>query len=166
MVRLVLLFLFLGVAISDAAGDDPLFRDRLSQMTLERKIAQMFMVSFFGTHLAEIERDFLREVQPGAVVLFGRNVESPRQVTALTNTYQETVVAAGGVPLLIAVDQEGGRVQRLQDGFTRFPAPMLWTAGGNDELAYEVGRAMAVELRLSSLPLRLALMWLWWRISG
>lgn len=156
MVRLVLLFLFLGVAISDAAGDDPLFRDRLSQMTLERKIAQMFMVSFFGTHLAEIERDFLREVQPGAVVLFGRNVESPRQVTALTNTYQETVVAAGGVPLLIAVDQEGGRVQRLQDGFTRFPAPMLWTAGGNDELAYEVGRAMAVELRAVGLNMNLA----------
>ena len=41
--------------------------DAFHTMTLEQKVAQMFMVSFFGTQLTEAESDFLRQVQPGAV---------------------------------------------------------------------------------------------------
>ena len=150
------LTLLLGAALVNAAADEPSSAERLPGMTLKQKIAQMFMVSFFGAELADIERDFLRRVQPGAVVLFGRNVESPRQATALTNAYQQNVIDAGGPPLLIAVDQEGGRVQRLKDGFTRFPAPMLLTAGQDKELAYGVGRAMARELRAVGINMNLA----------
>ena len=148
--------LLVGAALANAAADDPSLADRLPGMTLKQKVAQMFMVSFFGAELADIERDFLREVQPGAVVLFERNVESPQQATALTNAYQQTIIDAGGPPLLIAVDQEGGRIQRLKDGFTRFPAPMLWTAGQDKELVYEIGRAMALELRAVGVNMNLA----------
>ena len=128
----------------------------LETMTLEQKIAQMFMVSFFGTRLAESELNFLREVQPGAVALFGRNAKSPIQVTQLTNAMQEVSVSAGGLPLLIAVDQEGGLIQHLQHGFTRFPAPMLWTATGDEDLAFAVGAAMAGELRAVGVNMNLA----------
>ena len=148
--------LLLGAVLANAAADGPSPAERLPDMTLKQKIAQMFMVSFFGAELADIERDFLRRVQPGAVVLFGRNVESPRQATALTNAYQQNIIDAGGPPLLIAVDQEGGRVQRLQDGFTRFPAPMLWTASQDNELAYAVGKAMATELGAVGVNMNLA----------
>lgn len=112
MVRLLLIGILFRLAVPGAADDERLIEARLSAMTLEQKAAQMFMVSFFGAHLAEIEKDFLREVQPGAVVLFERNVESPPQVTALTNAYQQNIIDGGGLPLLIAVDQEGGRVDR------------------------------------------------------
>ncbi len=125
-------------------------------MTLEQKVAQMFMVSFFGTQLTEAESDFLRQVQPGAAVLFGRNVDSPEQVTRLTNSYQQHVMSRGGLPMLIAVDQEGGSIQHLQDGFTRFPAPMLLTATQDDELAYDVGAAMAAEMRAVGVNMNLA----------
>ena len=154
--RLLLIGLLFGLAAPGAADDTLLIEDKLSEMTLEQKAAQMFMVSFFGAHLAETERDFLREVQPGAVVLFERNVESPSQVTALTNAYQQNIIDGGGLPLLIAVDQEGGRIQRLKSGFTRFPAPMLWTASQDDELAYEVGKAMATELGAVGVNMNLA----------
>ena len=156
MVRLLLIGILFRLAVPGAADDERSIEARLSAMTLEQKAAQMFMVSFFGAHLAEIEKDFLREVQPGAVVLFERNVESPSQVTALTNAYQQNIIDGGGLPLLIAVDQEGGRVQRLKDGFTRFPAPMLWTASQDDELAYEVGKAMATELGAVGVNMNLA----------
>ena len=156
MARLLLIWLLLGLSAPGAAADEPSIEDRLSAMTLEQKAAQMFMVSFFGPHLAEVERDFLRRVQPGAVVLFERNVESPRQATALTNAYQQNVIDGGGPPLLIAVDQEGGLIQRLKDGFTRFPAPMLWTAGQDNELAYAVGKAMATELGAVGVNMNLA----------
>ena len=128
----------------------------LGAMTLERKVAQMFMVSFFGTRLTEVEISFLREAQPGAVALFGRNAASPTQVAELTNSIQAHAVAAGGLPLLIAVDQEGGLIQHLQHGFTRFPAPMLWTATGDLELAYAVGAAMAAEMRAVGVNMNLA----------
>ncbi|MDE2950605.1 MAG: beta-N-acetylhexosaminidase [Chloroflexota bacterium] len=130
--------------------------DTLHNMTLERKVAQMFMVSFFGSQLTETEAAFLREAQPGAVVLFGRNVESPEQVTALTNSYQQEVMSRGGLPLLIAVDQEGGPIQHLQEGFTRFPAPMLLAATQDGELAYDVGAAMAAEMRAVGVNMNLA----------
>jgi beta-N-acetylhexosaminidase len=129
---------------------------RLVTMTLEQKVAQMFMVSFYGTHLTEIERDFLADVQPGAVVLFGKNIESPEQVSRLTNDYQKTILDGGEIPLFIAVDQEGGRIQHLQDGFTRFPLPSLWTATQNTELAYQVGEAMATEMRAVGVNMNLA----------
>lgn len=126
------------------------------EMTLQQKVAQMFMVSFYGTQLTEIETAFLRDVQPGAAVIFGRNVESPAQVTALTNAYQEAVTAHDGLPLLIAVDQEGGPIQHLQAGFTRFPTPMLLTATQDENLAYELGAAMAAEMRAVGLNMNLA----------
>ncbi|MCY4539745.1 MAG: beta-N-acetylhexosaminidase [Chloroflexi bacterium] len=130
--------------------------DSRHDMTLERKVAQMFMVSFFGAHLTETESAFLREAQPGAAVLFGRHVESPEQVTALTNAYQQEVMSSGGLPLLIAVDQEGGPIQHLHGGFTRFPAPMLLTATQDEDLAYEVGAAMAAEMRAVGVNMNLA----------
>ncbi|MCY4018595.1 MAG: beta-N-acetylhexosaminidase [Chloroflexi bacterium] len=130
--------------------------DTFHHMTLEQKVAQMFMVSFFGTQLTEMEAAFLREAQPGAVVLFGRNVESPEQVTALTNAYQQEIMSRGGLPLLIAVDQEGGPIQHLHDGFTRFPAPMLLTATQDEGLAYDIGAAVAAEMRAVGVNMNLA----------
>ena len=139
-----------------AQADEQSIPDQIAEMSLKQKVAQMFMVSFFGTQLTDIERDFLRDVQPGAVVLFGKNVETPEQVTRLTNDYQKMILDGGGIPLFIAVDQEGGRIQHLQDGFTRFPLPMLWTATQDEELAYQVGSAMATEMLAVGVNMNLA----------
>lgn len=147
----VLLHLIYGIQ-----ADGQSVEARLATMTLEQKVAQMFMVSFYGTQLTEVERDFLIDVQPGAVVLFGKNIESPEQVSRLTNEYQKTILDGGEIPLFIAVDQEGGRIQHLQEGFTRFPLPSLWTATQNTELAYQIGEAMAIEMRAVGVNMNLA----------
>lgn len=127
----------------------------IDQMTLTRKVAQMFMVTLHGSVLTEDGAAFLREYQPGLVVLFTSNAGTPDAVTRLTNRYQQTIIDAGGVPLLIAVDQEGGVVTRLPDGFTMFPTPLLITAAGT-ELAYETGRATAEELAAVGINMNLA----------
>lgn len=152
---LLVYFVLIGF-LGSLHADTDVVETQLEKMTLEQKVAQMFMVSFFGTQLTEIEREFLRDVQPGAVVLFKKNVESPQQITRLTNDYQQTILDGGGVPLLIAVDQEGGLIQHLQEGFTRFPLPMLWTATQNSELAYQVGEAMATEMLAVGVNMNLA----------
>lgn len=78
-----------------------------------------------------------------SVVLFARNVESPAQVRALT----DEIRAKAPGPVMICVDQEGGRVRRLRDGFTPI-ASMRELGQTNDEtLAFEVGRILGVECR-------------------
>src|SRR5690606_11741501 len=131
--------------------------DLVSQMSLEHKVAQMFMVTLHGEVMTEVGAQFLREWQPGAVSLFGANITTPEGVTILTNNYQQTITDAGGVPLLIAIDQEGGLVARLTEanGFTVFPAPVLLTAAGN-QMAYRVGAAVAGELSAVGINMNLA----------
>jgi beta-N-acetylhexosaminidase len=143
--------LFLIGTLTPVAAQD----DLIASMTLEQRVGQMFMVTLHGSVVTEQGAAFLRTYQPGAVVLFTSNLESPDQITRLTNGYQQTITDAGGVPLLIAVDQEGGVVARLQQGFTIFPAPVLMTAAGND-MARRVGGTTAQELRAVGINMNLA----------
>ncbi len=75
------------------------------------------MLDIAATTLTQEDIELLRTPQVGGVILFARNIESPKQVRALTDHMR-----AIRADLLIAVDQEGGRVQRLRTGFTLLPA--------------------------------------------
>ena len=107
------------------------------------------MVDLAGTALTEDERELLRRPAVGGVILFTRNFETPAQVAALI----EEIHALRTPPLLVAVDQEGGRVQRFREGFTRLP-PMarlgeLYDRNPREALraAREIGWLTAAELR-------------------
>jgi beta-N-acetylhexosaminidase len=76
------------------------------------------MLDIGGTQLESTDRRRLQHPCCGGVILFARNYESPAQLTALC----EEIKGLRDPPLLIAVDQEGGRVQRFRDGFTLIPA--------------------------------------------
>ena len=76
------------------------------------------MVDLGGPTLAAAERDFLRHPAVGAVILFARNYRSKAQARALV----AEIKALRSPALLVAVDQEGGRVQRFTDGFHALPA--------------------------------------------
>ena len=78
----------------------------------------MLMIGMAGTELAEQEKLWLTEPGVAGVLLFSRNYASREQLVALC----ESIRAVGGEHLLIAVDQEGGPVQRFREGFTRLPA--------------------------------------------
>jgi beta-N-acetylhexosaminidase len=107
------------------------------------------MLDVGGLELTVEERERLRHPAAGGVILFARNFESPRQLLALTGAIR----ALRRPELLIAVDQEGGRVQRFQNGFTRIPAMRAfgrrWGGGAEEarRLAEAAGYVIAVELR-------------------
>lgn len=128
----------------------------VDQLTLEQQVAQMFMVTIHGAQLPETGRDFLQHWQPGAIVLFNSNLTTPQAITQLTNSYQQAIIASGGLPLLVAIDQEGGRVQRLNDGFTMLPVPSLLTAANDPAVVQAVGHAVAEELRAVGISMNLA----------
>ena len=107
------------------------------------------MTDFEGTALTAHDRDVLRHPLVGGVVLFSRNYESPEQITAVIDELH----ALRSPRLLIAVDHEGGRVQRFRSGFTELPAAAtigeMYDANEAEglEFARRCGWLMAAELR-------------------
>jgi beta-N-acetylhexosaminidase len=113
-------------------------------MTLDTEIASLLCVGFHGT-LPSI--DVLELIRRGVhgVILFSRNVESAEQVAALVAELKR----AADRPLLVAIDQEGGRVARLRapQGFTELPPMRALGETGDAVLAREVGALLGRELR-------------------
>ncbi len=107
------------------------------------------MLDLEGTELTPAEREMLLHPAAGGVILFSRNFQSPAQVCRLISEIHELRNPA----LLIAVDQEGGRVQRFREGFTRLP-PAAWFGELYEtdkkhahDVTHETGWLMATELR-------------------
>ena len=76
------------------------------------------MLDVQGTSLTGEDRNLLEHPLVGGVILFTRNYESPQQITSLTHNIRQ----AAGSEVLIAVDHEGGRVQRFREQFCKIPA--------------------------------------------
>lgn len=129
----------------------------MSQMSVDQKVGQLFMVTLFGPLLMESNGDFIREYFPGAVALFGSNLDyQPAYATTdLINAMQSTSIDADGIPLIVATDQEGGRVWRLINGFTHFPEP-LYLGATTNEAAFKVGQAMGREMAAVGVNMNLA----------
>jgi len=109
---------------------------------LERAVAKMFAVGFDGKTLTPALQHLL-DRGVGAIALFSRNVESPQQVARLCVDIQKHA----GRPILVAVDQEGGRVARLRKGFTSIPSMRALGATGDEAIAHAVGHLLAAELK-------------------
>lgn len=107
------------------------------------------MLDVQGFSLTDEERERLRHPLTGGVILFARNYESPEQIEALVRAIHELRTP----PLLVAVDHEGGRVQRFRNGFTSLPAVARFgelydeNPKRSKRLAETAGWLMAVELR-------------------
>ena len=109
----------------------------------------VLMIDIEGCALTASERTRLGDPRIGGLILFSRNYRDPAQLAALC----AEIHAVRTPPLLIAVDHEGGRVQRFREGFTRLP-PMArlgrcWDADpeGAVRQARQVGYVLAAELR-------------------
>ncbi|MCG8370106.1 MAG: beta-N-acetylhexosaminidase [Proteobacteria bacterium] len=116
------------------------------------------MLDIEGTSLSPADRDLLREPAAGGVILFARNYESAAQITDLV----AEIRALRSPPLLVAVDHEGGRVQRFRGEFTAIP-PMRRIGREYDRdaeagrrAAREAGWLIASELRATGIDLSFA----------
>lgn len=94
----------------------------------------------------------------GGIILYSitGNIEDVEQVVSLTKEIQQTALDAGGLPLFIAIDQEGGRVLRITEGVTVFPGNMALGATGSAELAGAVAGITARELRALGINMNFA----------
>jgi beta-N-acetylhexosaminidase len=120
---------------------------------LDRELAGLLCIGFHGTSpSAEVLELIRRGV--GSVVLFSRNLVEAEQVAGLVGELKR---AAPG-PLLVAIDQEGGRVARLRaaHGFTELPPMRRLGQRGDEALAFEAGALLGRELRAVGIDLDFA----------
>ncbi len=119
-------------------------------------VGQMFMVDFTGLEPSPGIERLIADEGIGGLILFDKNIGTPRQVAQLTNALQQIATAAGHAPLLIAADQEGGPVVRLRAGATHFPSAMAFGAAGSEALAASAAGITARELRAVGIHMNMA----------
>ena len=108
-----------------------------------RQIGQLLIGSFPGTAISPELRALAREFDLGGAILFSRNVEAPEQVAEVA---AEVEALGRTMPAWVSIDQEGGRVARLKEPFTRWPPMAVLGRAGSDTLAERFSRALAREL--------------------
>jgi beta-N-acetylhexosaminidase len=117
-------------------------------MDTKQKFAQFLWTGLAGTTLTTEEESFLTETPPGAVILFTRNYESPKQLWELTTHLQKIATNNGGEhPFIIGVDMEGGRVARFKEPFTVWPPMKNLADKESTALAFDFAKAMGDELK-------------------
>ncbi len=120
---------------------------------IQRASASLLIIGFPTTEVSETLRRHVRR-GGGGVILFERNIEEPAQTAELINEIQ--ALRPDEPPILVAVDQEGGRVSRLKAPVTQFPDLEVLGRTGDETLAERMGTVMAHELRRIGFNLNLA----------
>jgi beta-N-acetylhexosaminidase len=118
--------------------------ESLYSLPLDQQIGQFFFIGLPGTKLDNATRDLITEVQPGGVIIFGRNVASPEQLRSLLDGVRELLPT----PPLVGVDQEGGLVDRLRKIFTPMPSARTIRQHGDLAAARALGRITGEVLRM------------------
>jgi beta-glucosidase-like glycosyl hydrolase len=115
-----------------------------ADLSLEEKIGQLLLVHFNGTCANEDSAALLTQAHVGGLIYYtwANELSSPAQVKELSASLQKQNPSR--VPLLIAVDQEGGRVNRLTQGFTLFPSQEARGKMNNEkQVAETIGNELA-----------------------
>lgn len=126
--------------------------DTLFSLPLEQQVGQFFFIGLPGTDLDAETRELIEEVQPGGVIIFGRNVAEPQQLRSLLDGVHELIPT----PPLFGVDQEGGLVDRLRKIFTPMPSARTIRQHGDLAAARALGRVTGEVLRMLGFNLNFA----------
>jgi len=124
----------------------------LCSLNMEQKVGQLFIIGIDGTEMDEEMEAIIKDLHPGGVLLLGKNIENEEQVKKLISDLQIIAKEDTGLPLLIAIDQEGGVVNRI--GFLEEKTAQKDIK--TKEQAYQVGFNRGEELKELGINLNLA----------
>ena len=129
-------------APSPTPETDPV-AEAVAALTLEQKVGQLLVAGVESTQPGEDGETAVADYQVGGIILFGRNVADGAQLAELTNELK--ALNAGGVPLLLCVDEEGGRVSRMPGEVTDLPAALAYGRTGDEALLHDLGGVLGAE---------------------
>lgn len=128
----------------------------VADLDLEQKVGQLVLAGFDGTHPSEEFDALVSDHHLGNAIYFARNVDTPVQLARLTDEIRDRMRQANaGIPPLVAIDQEGGIVSRLDWG-TTLPGAMAVGATDDPDLAHRAGAAVGAELATFGVSMNLA----------
>jgi len=134
----------------------------VSSMTVEQKLEQMIIPAFRTWNDQDLTKlnseltEALKKYDFGGVILFGQNIKNATQTTDLINSIQKAHLSGGfKSKMFIGVDQEGGRITRLQTG-TQMPGNMAIAATGDVSNAYKAANIIGEELAVQGFNLDFA----------
>lgn len=129
---------------------------QLRTMTIEEKIAQMMIIQYPSETMDDTLMHYIRDVKPGGFLLTSENLGTYEQTKELVEALQSN----SEIPMFISVDQEGGVVQRFSElsGSVPTEIPSMLSVGrtGETQLAYDIGKVIAEELRTVGINLDFA----------
>lgn len=120
--------------------------DTLSTMSLDEKIGQMIIAGVNGTQDGENTKILIQQHKVGGFIFFSDNLSGPRQTVQFLNNMKKDNVN-NPLPLLLSVDQEGGKVTRLPGGLVNFPTNKKIGALNDPDVSFEVGTILGKELK-------------------
>ncbi|MBI2626259.1 MAG: N-acetylmuramoyl-L-alanine amidase [Candidatus Nealsonbacteria bacterium] len=124
----------------------------LKSLTLEEKIGQLLILGFEGNASTPELKNLIKTTRPGGIILFKKNIGERSQIKALIEDLQKVSLTETGLPLLVAVDQEGGVVSRISFIKEQTGQPEI----KNADHAYKVGLNRGMELKELGINLNLA----------
>ena len=128
----------------------------LDNLSLEEKIAQMLIIYHPSNEYDEKIKSIIKELKPGGFILMNNNISTYDKTLNLVTSMQND----SEIPMIIAIDQEGGSVQRLKSisdvEVTDIPYMYYLGQTNNKDLAYSVGKIMAEQLRTIGVNLTFA----------
>ncbi|MBQ4437119.1 MAG: glycoside hydrolase family 3 protein, partial [Clostridia bacterium] len=119
-------------------------------------IGQRLAVGFDGPTIPQDFVDLVREYKVGNVILFRRNVQSFEQLRALCADIRALIVRETGIEPYIMIDEECGRVSRLEHIAVKTPCALAIGATDDPENARKIGRLIGEELRAAGVNFNLA----------
>jgi len=114
---------------------------------LKSLVGQLFQVGFVGYSVPNEFKEFVQEYQIGSTIYFKRNVQSPAQIAELSNELQFNCRTKDMPALFIAIDHEGGKVNRLVKPFTKFPGNDYLGEMNSPKVGFEFGAILGKELK-------------------
>jgi beta-N-acetylhexosaminidase len=151
----LLLWNWLGVVLFLHLPTVALAIPELQDLSLEQKVGQLLIVGFQGTELDAVTRKHFESIKPGAIILFKRNIATPFQTSLLNQSLQDMANRSARVPLLLAVDQEGGNVVRIPTD-PLLPSAHALGASNDPKLLFSFGRETGTVLKNLGFNMNLA----------
>jgi beta-N-acetylhexosaminidase len=119
----------------------------VANMSLKEKIGQLLIVGFQSEQTDQHIKSMITDYHVGGVILYDRNMETPRQVAALTNDLQNiTQKTEMKIPLIFSIDQEGGNIVRMRNHVSTIPSQKELGLKGDQDLVYNTAVRTGREL--------------------
>ncbi len=126
---------------------DPV-KEQLQQLTLEEKVGQMILAGVQGTALDEQAKRMIADQKIGGIIFYANNVTTLQGTAAFVQSIKEAN-QQNPVPILMSVDQEGGKVSRMPDTVESIPSNRKVGETNDTKLAEKMGALLARQIKLA-----------------